>query len=161
MLTMPTTPHTPTADERPTPSRTLRRLYVLLFYTGSGIALGTQFVKDGLPSGLYLGTLISMTVLAMITAFLLFRIPNLWNIGNAPDQQLDERQVRIRNHAYRLAYSGLGTLILFTFFYGSIAIDKGFWLPATYGEASALMWIYLILALTLPTTVLAWMEREI
>ncbi len=93
--------------------------------------------------------------------WLLFANTRLWHWGNAPDKDLDERQVQVRNLAYRYAYMGVATLLMCWMMYMAFAVDKGLWLPKSYEQASALVWGVMLLCLTLPSAILAWTEKEI
>lgn len=97
----------------------------------------------------------------LATSFYLYWKTGLWQLGNSPDEQLDERQVQTRNQAYRFAYSILGTIFLLGGVYLELAIDKGLWLPQAGGQTTAFAMIVIFIALSLPSLVLAWTEKEI
>lgn len=84
---------------------------------------------------------------------------DFWRRGHAPDAQLDERELTLRNRAYLSAYQGVATLFLLSVIYLAFALDFGLWLPATYEQASTLVWGVLLFTLSLPAAVLAWTER--
>lgn len=85
----------------------------------------------------------------------------LWQFGNAPDDQVDERQVQIRNQAYRFAYMGLSTLVLLVFIYFTLANDFHWPIPGSYDQLSSLFWVTWSFVLTLPSAILAWTETNV
>lgn len=91
----------------------------------------------------------------------LFYNTSIWQFGNAPDAQLDERQNIVRNYAYRNAYILLSTLILFALLYTMIAVDYHWWLPSRSGQLSSLFFSFLFLMLMLPSAIIAWTEQEV
>ncbi len=104
-----------------------------------------------LTAGLIFGTLIY-----------LYANTNLWNLGNAPDKDLDERQVQVRNNAYRHAYTVMASLVVLFGLYYAIALDKEvLWIPQTYDQASYFLWGAILLTMTLPSAILAWTEPEV
>lgn len=99
--------------------------------------------------------------LIMGTFIYLYVDTNLWNLGNAPDKDLDERQIQVRDNAYRYAYMGLATGLLLGGIYYTLAVDKALWLPSTYDQANYFLWGIILLTLTLPSAILAWTEPEV
>lgn len=77
------------------------------------------------------------------------------------DQELDERQLQIRNVGYLNAYRGLGFLVVLFAIYYYIAGDTGWWLPTTELERTAFFWGTWGVALSLPTAILAWTEPDL
>lgn len=104
-----------------------------------------------LTAGLILGTFIYLYVNT-----------NLWNLGNGPDKNLDERQIQVRNNAYRHAYTVIASLVVVIGLYYAIALDKdALWIPQTYDQASYFLWGAILLTMTLPSAILAWTEPEV
>lgn len=69
-----------------------------------------------LTSGL--GLLSSIAVLVALiafaaTAWYLYHNTRLLQFSNAPNEQLDERQVQTRNQAYRYAYTLVSTILVY------------------------------------------------
>lgn len=91
----------------------------------------------------------------------LYKDTQLWHFGNAPDEQLDERQVQVRNRAYRLAYTGVASFVILATIYYAFAVDKNLWLPKSRNEADVMVWAVIFATLTLPSSILAWMEEEV
>jgi hypothetical protein len=142
-------------------NRTLRRRAVLLAYGGTLVLTLTRLLGSALGLPLFIGLIVLSLAASGYGLTKLFYKTELWKLGNSPDKDLDERQIRVRDVAYRFAYSLTATFTFLGLFYVSLALDKGLWLPRTYDEASTLMWAAFVLLLTLPSAVLAWTEAEI
>lgn len=100
-------------------------------------------------------------VLAMLgviasSAYLYYKT-GLWQFGNAPDEQVDERQIQIRNQAYRFAYMGLSTLALLFVIYLTLAHDFRWIVPT----GNLLVWSVMTFVLVLPSAILAWTETDV
>ena len=86
-----------------------------------------------------------------------------WVLANAPDTDLDERQVKARDNAYRLSYALFSSLAALGILYWYLATDAkklGLWLPSTSNELNAVFWGVWLLMVSLPTAVLAWTEPD-
>jgi hypothetical protein len=142
-------------------NRTQRRRAVLLAYGGTFVLTVTRLMAAELGLALFIALIALSLAASGYGLYKLFHKTELWKLGNSPDQDLDERQIRVRDVAYRFAYSLTATFTFLGLFYVSVALDKDLWLPRTYDEASTLMWAAFILLLTLPSAVLAWTEAEI
>lgn len=116
-------------------------------------------------AGYWLALPVSFTVLFgfslwLLISLFLFWNTGLWRYGNAPDEHLDERQLQLRNHAYRLAYIGISTLLFYVLFYQVLGADFG-WPPLNlYPIGTVLFWEGFLLILTLPSIILAWIEGD-
>jgi hypothetical protein len=143
------------------PSLSKRKWAVVLAYSGTLVLTVTRLAGTNLPVAAFIVLLVLSLAASGYGLVVLFRRTSLWAIGNNPDTMLDERQARTRDAAYRIAYSLVSTLTFMGLFYASIAVDKHLWLPRDYSEVSTIMWAAFVLLLTLPSTVLAWSEREI
>lgn len=103
-------------------------------------------------------------LLLMVAAggcFMLLYRSDFWRRGHAPDTQLDERELGLRNRAYLAAYQGVATLFLLAVIYLAFAVDHGLWLPTKFEQASTLVWGVILLTVSLPAAVLAWTERPV
>ena len=81
-------------------------------------------------------------------------------IADAPNELLDERQIQIRDSSYRLAYLGMGYLILGLFlmmFYGP---DLQLFQPEG-NDGSFLLIAALFAFASLPSMFIAWREKDI
>ncbi len=113
-----------------------------------------------------LGLLSSIAVLIGLiafagTAYYLYHNTGLWQFGNAPDGQLDERQVQTRNQAYRYAYMIISTILVCLLAYLMLATDFRWPLPVSSSQVNPVFWSFWLLVLTLPSAVLAWTEQDI
>lgn len=111
--------------------------------------------------GRYLGLSVSIASLVGLAAVVgmvifLYRGTGFWQLGNAPDERLDERQLQIRNRIYRLAYIGVATLVLAIL----IAAIFGFPLPQGYDNVQPFYWTISTIVITLPSAILAWTEPD-
>lgn len=97
----------------------------------------------------------------LASAFYLYRGTGLWHYGNAPDELLDERQVQVRNRAYRLGYSFVSLLLIMLISYLLMAADMGWSSLAAYDQRSGLFWTLFAVVLVLPSAILAWTEPEV
>ena len=110
----------------------------------------------------YLGLSVSIASLLGLAAGIgmiiyLYRGTGFWQLGNAPDERLDERQLQVRNRVYRLAYIGVATLVLAIL----IAAIFGIPLPQGYDNLQPFYWTISTVVLTLPSAILAWTEPDI
>jgi len=135
-----------------------RRFLVVSIYGCYAAYAGLMAV----PGKVWTALAIAFFVAGLLALWGLFHRTNYWNWGNAPDGTLDEREVAVRNRAYRLAYSAFTGTALLTGFYFSVAVEKSWlWKPATYDETSRLVWAFLLLGMTLPSAILAWDDRPV
>lgn len=140
-------------------SRQRRRLAVLATYLGYPLMTGLwYFAAETRSAGLFVLVigLALATLYGLVTLFTSW----VWYAANNPDQQLDERQQRVRDRAYLYGYRGLAVVVVLVSVYAGIAFDNGWWLPTTWNQVQAVVWGVLLLALTLPTAILAWIEPD-
>ena len=123
--------------------------YPLIFLTATGLGI--------IPS---LATLLGLLVFAAISAYL-YRNTGLWQFGNAPDEQLDERQVQTRNQAYRFAYMGISALVILIFLYLILADDLRLRVPRSYDQISPIFNTVFTFIMVLPSAILAWTESDV
>jgi len=77
--------------------------------------------------------------------------------ANAPDAQIDEREVLERNRAYFRAYQTLVFVLLLSYIVTEI-LEKAFgWIP-TRGIVANFLTLLIFAALTLPAAILAWWD---
>ncbi len=107
------------------------------------IAIDARVIGVGLPA-LFVGSLLNVT---------------MRNMADAPADRLDERMVAVRDHAFRLAYYGVGVAVV-----GGIAVtvglDQG---PVTIDKQQlvAIGWCVALVAMALPAAILAWTEEAV
>ncbi len=76
---------------------------------------------------------------------------------------LDERQLQVRDRAFYRAYQLLSSVAGLWIVYETIARTserQWFWLPVGFDQYQAVVWGYLLLAMTLPSAVIAWTEPD-
>ena len=98
-------------------------------------------------------------ILAIIGGYSLLRI-SVRSIADAPDELLDERQIKVRNTSFRYAYYAIGYLVLglllLMFFGPELMMFK-----PEGNDGSYLMIATLFTFASLPSMVMAWRERDI
>jgi len=101
--------------------------------------------------------------LGIITLLAFFDLlqPRRLGTSDGTDEELDERQVQIRNVGYLNAYRGLGGLATLYGLYYFIAGDTGWWLPTTENERTAFFWGIWGVAMSMPAAILAWTEPDV
>ena len=107
-----------------------------------------------------MSALLALIGLAGISAYLYYNT-GLWQFGNAPDEQLDERQVQARNQAYRFAYIGVSGLVVLFMLYLLLADNFGLRIPHTFDQITPFFWTIWTFVMALPSAVLAWTESDI
>lgn len=150
----------PTARREPL-SRAARRRLVIGAYGGYLAVVGfwTLSSQLGAPWVLLLALLAGLVTLYSYGRLLY--TGGFWNLANAPDDSLDERQIRARDAAYRGAYALVAAVIILPLTYWYLAADANklaLWLPSTFGERTAVFWGVWLLFTTSPAAVLAWLE---
>ncbi|GAB3561792.1 hypothetical protein GCM10027578_03100 [Spirosoma luteolum] len=135
-----------------------RRRVAVLIQLGSCPLLYVLTQTAGLPAQLA-GALGLLLIMAS-SAYLYYKT-GLWQFGNAPDEQVDERQVQVRNQAYRYAYMGLSLVVLLLAGYGLMALDLHWPLPSLAGSYDLVFWGTWVVVLGLPSALLAWTEPDV
>jgi Kef-type K+ transport system membrane component KefB len=125
--------------------------YWPILKTNANLSNGTEVI-------IYSVTAI-FVIFAVLVGYLFLRV-SVRGIGDAPDDLLDERQIKVRNTSFRYAYYGmcyivLGLLLLMLFgpelqMFQSKGNDGSYLIIATLFAFSSM-----------PSMVLAWRERDI
>lgn len=98
-------------------------------------------------------------IFAVLVGYLLLRI-SVRGIGDAPDELLDERQIKVRNTSFRYAYYAMGYLIAGLLIFMLSGPDLKLFQPE--GNDGSYMIIAVLFAFSsMPSMVLAWRERDI
>lgn len=98
-------------------------------------------------------------VLCVLVGYLLLRI-SVRGIGDAPNELLDERQIRVRDTSFRYAYYAMGYVLLGLFFLMLSGPELRLFEPE--GNDGSYVTIAVIFAFaSMPSMVLAWRERDI
>ena len=108
-----------------------------------------------------LGYYIAMALLvfAVLGGYALLRV-SVRSIADAPDELLDERQIKVRNTSFRYGYYLIGYLVLallaLMFFGPQLHLFRSTGRDGTY-----LFFASLLSYVSVPSMVLAWRERDI
>ena len=144
-----------------------RRVLVLLMALGLVLtALGSYWptlktnlnLSDGTSVVVYSVTAI-FVILAVLGGYSLLRI-SVRSIADAPDELLDERQIRVRDTSFRYAYYAMGYLLVGLLILMLSGPQLNLFEPE--GNDGSYMAIAVIFAFaSMPSMVLAWRERDI
>jgi hypothetical protein len=154
----------PAAVDTPRPelTRPIRRVLVLVSMLGYPVFV---LAWVGLPAAGITGIPWAVTVAALglgviLSSLALYQFQR--SMAQAPDAQLDERQIRVRDRAYLEAYRVFAVIVLLVLLLGGIAAD-GLEEPITltYDVVQPLIWGALLYSMFLPSAVVAWRERDI
>lgn len=94
--------------------------------------------------------------LLISSCFYLFRKTGIWHLGNAPNELLDERQIQVRNDAYRYGYMIIAVI--------SIALLSSYRIFTTEIMSkiiNSFSMTFCIFAVILPALIIAWHEKEV
>ena len=119
--------------------------------TDMNLSDGTAVVVYSVPA--------IFVLLAVLLGYLLLRI-SVRGIADAPNDLLDERQIKIRDTSFRYAYYALGYLIMALLILMLYAPDLKLFEPEG-NDGSFLIISILFICSSLPSMVLAWRERDI
>lgn len=144
-----------------------RRLLVVLMGLGLAlVALGSYWPI--IETDLELSSAVTLTiyhvtvifaVLSVIGGYLLLRI-SVRGLADAPDELLDERQIKVRNSSFRYAYMGMGYLVLALIILMFNGPELKLFAPE--GNDGSLLFIATLFTFSyMPSMVLAWNERDI
>ncbi|MCE9521946.1 MAG: hypothetical protein K8S25_05875 [Alphaproteobacteria bacterium] len=138
------------------------RRAVILFVYG-GYAAVACVVASGKLDGSILPSIQAVVagILAWVGVWILSRMSRHWRWGQAPDAMLDEREVATRYRAYYLAYVLYNSCVFLSLVALSFFIDLKYITSFGYPQVSALLWGVFLVGWTLPSTILAWIDRPI
>ena len=149
--------------------RSQRNRRILVFVMTLGfvlVAMGSYWptlktnmnLSDGTAVVIYSVSAI-VVILAVLLGYLLLRI-SVRGIADAPNELLDERQIKIRDASFRYAYYALGYLIVALLILMIYAPELKLFEPEG-NDGSYLIISMLFACSSLPSMVLAWRERDI
>jgi len=124
----------------------------LLTKTQSTDGYGLREIEEFLYSAIFV-------ILAVLLGYLLLRI-SVRGIADAPNELLDERQIKIRDTSFRYAYYALGYLIAALLILMIYAPELKLFEPEG-NDGSYLIISMLFVCSSLPSMILAWRERDI
>jgi hypothetical protein len=144
-----------------------RRILVIVELLGIAmVALGSYYpnIKSSLKLTdtvdlIVFATAAFLTVVMVLGGYSFLRVA-VRGIADAPDELLDERQIKIRNTSFRYAYLAIGYLliaVLMLMFFGpELQLFQ-----AEGNDGSYLMIATLFAFATAPSMILAWREKDI
>ena len=144
-----------------------RRILVVLMALGTAlVAAGSYWptlktnlnLSDGTQVVIYSVTAI-FVIFAVLMGYLFLRI-SVRGIADAPDELLDERQIKIRDTSFRYAYYAMGYLIAGLLILVLSGPELKLFEPEG-NDGSFLIISMLFLSSSLPSMILAWRERDI
>jgi len=144
-----------------------RRILVVLMALGFAfVAAGSYWptlktnlnLSDGTAVVVYSVSAI-FVILTVLLGYLLLRI-SVRGIADAPNELLDERQIKIRDTSFRYAYYALGYLTVALLILMIYAPELKLFEPEG-NDGSYLIISMLFACSSLPSMVLAWRERDI
>ena len=148
------------------PQRNRRVLVALMVVGLITVAMGSYWptlkMNMNLSSGaeviVYSVTAI-FVIFAVLVGYLFLRI-SVRGIGDAPDELLDERQIKVRNTSFRYAYYAMGYLIAVLMILMLSGPELKLFEPE--GNDGSYVIIAVLFAFSsMPSMVLAWRERDI
>jgi hypothetical protein len=148
------------------PQRNRRVLVTLMVVGLIAVAMGSYWptlkTNMNLSSGaeiiIYSVTAI-FVIFAVVVGYLFLRI-SVRGIGDAPDELLDERQIRVRDTSFRYAYYAMGYLIAGLLILMLSGPELKLFEPEG-NDGSYVIIAVLFAFASMPSMVLAWRERDI
>ena len=144
-----------------------RRVLVALMAVGlSALSMGSYWstlkanmnLSEGAEILIYSVTAI-FVIFAVLVGYLLLRI-SVRGIGDAPDELLDERQIKVRDTSFRYAYYAMGYVIAGLLILMLSGPELKLFEPEG-NDGSYVIIAVLFAFASMPSMVLAWRERDI
>jgi hypothetical protein len=148
------------------PQRNRRILVVLMAVGLFSVAMGSYWptlktnlnLSDGTSVVVYSVTAI-FVIFAVLGGYSLLRI-SVRSIADAPDELLDERQIKVRNTSIRYAYYAMGYVVLGLLSLMMVGPELQMFQPEG-NDGSYLIIATLLAYASMPSMVMAWRERDI
>ena len=148
------------------PQRNRRVLVALMVVGLIAVAMGSYWptlktnmnLSDGTAVVIYSVTAI-FVIFAVLVGYLLLRI-SVRGIGDAPNELLDERQIKVRDTSFRYAYYAMGYVVLGLLSLMFFGPELQMFQPEG-NDGSYLVIATLFAFSSMPSMVLAWRERDI
>lgn len=144
-----------------------RRILVLLMAFGLVLTAMCSYwptlktnldLSDGAALTIFSVTAV-FVILAVLGGYSFLRI-SVRSIADAPDELLDERQIKVRNASFRYAYFAMGFVVLVLLLAMFFGPELNMFQPEG-NDGSYLMIATLFAFAFMPSMVLAWRERDI
>ena len=148
------------------PQRNRRVLVALMLVGLIAVAMGSYWptlktnmnLSDGTSVVVYSVTAI-LVILIVLGGYSLLRI-SVRSIADAPDELLDERQIKVRNTSIRYAYYAMGYVVLGLLSLMFFGPELKMFQPEG-SDGSYLMIATLFAYASMPSMVMAWREQDI
>ena len=148
------------------PQRNRRVLVALMVVGLIVVSMGSYWhtikinlnLSDGTAVVIYSVTAI-FVIFAVLVGYLFLRI-SVRGIGDAPDELLDERQIKVRDTSFRYAYYAMGYLIAGLLILMLSGPELKLFEPEG-NDGSYVIIAVLFAFASMPSMVLAWRERDI
>jgi hypothetical protein len=148
------------------PQRNRRILVVLMAVGLFSVAMGSYWptlktnlnLSDGTSVVVYSLTAI-FVIFAVLGGYSLLRI-SVRSIADAPDELLDERQIKVRNTSIRYAYYAMGYVVCGLLSLMMVGPELQMFQPKG-NDGSYLIIATLFAYASMPSMVMAWRERDI
>ena len=148
------------------PQRNRRILVVLMAVGLFSVAMGSYWptlktnlnLSDGTSVVVYSVTAI-FVILVVLGGYSLLRI-SVRSIADAPDELLDERQIKVRNTSIRYAYYAMGYVVCGLLSLMMVGPELQMFQPEG-NDGSYLIIATLLAYASMPSMVMAWRERDI
>lgn len=124
------------------------------------VLFGVEVGEDTLGTVVFMVLLLVALVLwaGSITVVYEFRR----RLAHAPDEQLDEREQRLRDESYLIAYRALSAITLVVGLVLTVLVEVSGW--SFELDGNAMIWVFsslLMASVALPSSVVAWRDREV
>jgi MFS family permease len=148
------------------PQRNRRVLVGMMVVGLIALAMGSYWptlrinlnLSDGTSVVIFSVTAI-FVILAVLVGYLFLRV-SVRGIGDAPDELLDERQIKVRDTSFRYAYYAMGYLIAGLLILMLSGPELKLFEPEGNDGSYAIIAVLFAFA-SMPSMVLAWRERDI
>jgi hypothetical protein len=148
------------------PQRNRRFLVALMVVGLISVAMGSYWptlktnlnLSDGTSVVVYSVTAI-FVIFAVLGGYSLLRI-SVRSIADAPDELLDERQIKVRNTSIRYAYYAMGYVVCGLLSLMMVGPELQMFQPEG-NDGSYLIIATLLAYASMPSMVMAWRERDI
>ena len=148
------------------PQRNRRVLVALMVVGLIAVSMGSYWhtikinlnLSDGTAVVIYSVTAI-FVIFAVLVGYLFLRI-SVRGIGDAPDELLDERQIKVRDTSFRYAYYAMGYVIAGLLILMLSGPELKLFEPEG-NDGSYVIIAVLFAFASMPSMVLAWRERDI
>jgi len=148
------------------PQRNRRALVALMVVGHIAVAMGSYWptlktnlnLSDGTEIVIYSVTAI-FVIFAVLVGYLFLRV-SVRGIGDAPNDLLDERQIKVRDTSFRYAYYAMGYVVVGLLLLMLFGPELKMFQPEG-NDGSYLVIATLFAFSSMPSMILAWRERDI